>query len=544
MIIMKKAIRLVNSKITYYLFTALVFVTVFCLLGERGYLLWKDSPAYLAFDGRTGIVPVYPILLQVNRMIFGEESFLYAVVAEQTILTVICILAFTEFIRKRFRLSYLASYPVLLFSIFMPFTTNYPLSISNHDIMTEALAYPIFYLYMICFLKCIFDKKYKDIVLMVLMSVILALIRTQLQLVGVFNAAAFIYISWMKGRKYPIGRQLVRGVCYVLLSAMVLLAGEIVILGANSAGQRLIAAMNRELAGKEMVMSEEEKPEEKEVIESEVEAEPEEKEVIEPEEETKEELDLAEGMKMQPETSSAASANPSGSNVTDQYGHLLIDKAVYEIDEDDYLLFEDEELQKLCKEIYEESDEKHQRYVYARDDLWMWQDIMDGIASGTAIAGAAWDKYLAENPDTELTYSAVNQIAAVLLMEHLGRAIYHTLRMMPQGFICTVFFQKEGIYLLCHLITLLIYVSATLLVVWGYRRKDLENQYPEFLLGCIVINVCFVLIQSVMFFAMQRYLVYCFGIFYAAYYLILKEAVRRLWLSRKKYDILSKNEGK
>ena len=195
MTIIKKAIRFVNSKITYYLFTALVFVTVFCLLGERGYLLWKDSPAYLAFDGRTGIVPVYPLLLQVNRMIFGEESFLYAVVVEQTILTMICILAFTEFIRKRFRLSYLASYPVVLFSVFMPFTTNYPLSISNHDIMTEALAYPIFYLYMICFLKCIFDKKYRDIVLMVLVSVILALIRTQLQLVGVFNAAASFYIS-------------------------------------------------------------------------------------------------------------------------------------------------------------------------------------------------------------------------------------------------------------------------------------------------------------------------------------------------------------
>lgn len=530
MTIIKKAIRFVNSKITYYLFTALVFVTVFCLLGERGYLLWKDSPAYLAFDGRTGIVPVYPLLLQVNRMILGEESFLYAVVAEQTILTVLCILAFTEFIRKRFRLSYLASYPVLLFSVFMPFTTNYPLSISNHDIMTEALAYPIFYLYMICFLKCIFDKKYRDIVIMVLVSVILALIRTQLQLVGVFNAAAFFYVSWMRGRKYPIGRQMIRGVLYVFLSATVLLAGELVILSANSAGQRLIAAMNRELKANEMVMSEEGEPEaetvigpEATIIEPEAETEPGEEAAAEPEAET----NPAGEMEAQAETSPAVSAKPAASNVTEQYGHLIIDKAVYEIEEDDYLLFEDEEMQQLCMKIYEESNKKQQRYVYARNGLWMWQDIMDGIASGTAIVGTAWDEYLAENPDTTLTYSAINQIASVLLMEHLGRVIYHTLRMMPQGFICTVFFQKEGVYLLCHLITLLIYISAIALVVWGYRRKDLENQYPEFLLGCIVINVCFVLIQSVMFFAMQRYLVYCFGIFYAAYYLILKEAAVR-----------------
>lgn len=512
----KKGIRIVNSKIVYYVFAALIFVTVFCLLGERGYLLWKDSPAYLAFDGRTGIVPIYPLFLQINRMIFGEELFLYAVIVEQTILTVICILAFTEFIRKRFRLSYLASYPVLLFSVFMPFTTNYPLSISNHDIMTEALAYPIFYLYMICFLKFIFDKKYKDLVIMVLVSVILALIRTQLQLVGVFNAAAFFYVSWMKGRKYPLGRQIMQAVLYVFLSAMVLLVGEIMILGANSAGQRLIAAMNKETEVKEMVMAEE--------------GEPEAETMDEPETET----NSIEQVEVQPETASVKVAETSGSNMTEQYGHLIIDKAVYEIDEDDYLLFEEEELQKLCMKIYQEADEERQRYVYARNDLWMWQDIMNGIGSGTSIIGAAWNEYLAENPDTGLTYSAINQIAVVLLKEHLGRVIYHTLRMLPQGFICTVFFQKEGVYLLCHLITLVIYVSAIVLAVWGYRRKDLNNQYPEFLLGCIVINICFVLIQSIMYFAMQRYLVYCFGIFYVAYYLTLKEVFNRFWHGRKK----------
>ena len=174
----KKGVELLNSKTVYYLLTLLVFVTVFCLLGEKGYLIWKDSQAYLAFDGRTGIVPIYPLFLRINRMIFGEDIFLYAVVVEQTVFTMCCILVFMEFIRKRFRLSYLAAYPVLLFSVFMPFTTNYPLSISNHDIMTEALAYPLFYIYMICFLKTIFDKKYKDVVVMALVTVVLALIRT------------------------------------------------------------------------------------------------------------------------------------------------------------------------------------------------------------------------------------------------------------------------------------------------------------------------------------------------------------------------------
>ena len=231
------------------------------------------------------------------------------------------------------------------------------------------------------------------------------------------------------------------------------------------------------------------------------------------------------------------------SNITDQYGHLLIDKAIYEIDEDDFLLFEDEELQKLCQAIYEAADREKNRYVYARKGLWMWEDIMNGIAGGTHMAEMGWTAYLAENPDTNLTYSAVNQIAAALAFEHLGRIVYHTIRMMPQGFICTVFFQKSSIYLLCYIIVLLIYVSSLAFVIWGYRKKEIPRQYPEFLLGCIVVNILFVLIMTIMFFAMQRYLIYCFGIFYVSYYLMAMKFVQYYCERKKDRQNLKKEKG-
>lgn len=221
------------------------------------------------------------------------------------------------------------------------------------------------------------------------------------------------------------------------------------------------------------------------------------------------------------------------SNVTGQYAHLLIDKAVYEIDEDDYLLFEDEEMQKLCLAIYEAAEDEKSRYVYARKGLWMWEDIMNGIANGTYVANQGWMAYLEENPETDLPSSAVERIAAVLVIEHFDRVFYHTLRMMPQGFICTVFFQKSSIYLLCHLITLFVYASALALVIWGYWNKETPRRYPEFLLGCIVVNMLFVFIMTVMFFAMQRYLVYCFGIFYVAYYLMAVQFIRYCCEHRK-----------
>mgnify|MGYP006063132279 CR=1 FL=1 len=512
-------ITAVDRKSVYYISMAMIFGIVFLLLGERGYLLWKDSEAYLAFDGRVGIMPLYPLYLHANKILFGEGICLYTAVAGQTILAGICILAFTEFIRRRFCLSYLASYPVYLFSMFMPFTVNFPESISNHDILTEALAYPLFYLYMICFLKSIFDKKYRDIVLLVIVSVILALTRTQMQLIGAMNAAAFFYVAWMRGRTLHLGKQIGRGILCAFASVIIVAAGEALILGANSAGQNIISAINKsEMQEKtppvESTVSVEEASAEETSASSESisMAETVTQKAGQEEAEQRETAVEVEEEQAEPDTAAV-------SNITDQYGHLLIDKAIYEIDEDDFLLFEDEELQKLCQAIYEAADREKNRYVYARKGLWMWEDIMNGIAGGTHMAEMGWTAYLAENPDTNLTYSAVNQIAAALAFEHLGRIVYHTIRMMPQGFICTVFFQKSSIYLLCHIIVLLIYVSALALVIWGYRKKEVPRQYPEFLLGCIVVNILFVFITTIMFFAMQRYLIYCFGIFYVSYYL-------------------------
>lgn len=512
-------ITAVDRKSVYYISMAMVFGIVFLLLGERGYLLWKDSEAYLAFDGRVGIMPLYPLYLHANKILFGEGICLYTAVAGQTILAGICILAFTEFIRRRFCLSYLASYPVYLFSMFMPFTVNFPESISNHDILTEALAYPLFYLYMICFLKSIFDKKYRDIVLLVIVSVILALTRTQMQLIGAMNAAAFFYVAWMRGRTLHLGKQIGRGILCAFASVIIVAAGEALILGANSAGQNIISAINKsEMQEKtppvESTVSVEEASAEETSASSESisMAETVTQKAGQEEAEQRETAVEVEEEQAEPDTAAV-------SNITDQYGHLLIDKAIYEIDEDDFLLFEDEELQKLCQAIYEAADREKNRYVYARKGLWMWEDIMNGIAGGTHMAELGWTDYLSENPDTNLTYSAVNRIAAALAFEHLGRIVYHTIRMMPQGFICTVFFQKSSIYLLCHIIVLLIYVSALALVIWGYRKKGIPRQYPELLLGCIVVNILFVFITTIMFFAMQRYLIYCFGIFYVSYYL-------------------------
>ena len=60
-------------------------------------------------------------------------------------------------------------------------------------------------------------------------------------------------------------------------------------------------------------------------------------------------------------------------------------------------------------------------------------------------------------------------------------------------------------------------------MIWGYVDKKVSNKYAEFMALVIGSNIMMVLIISMVFFGQQRYLVYNFGIFYIAYYLLLRE---------------------
>ena len=216
---------------------------------------------------------------------------------------------------------------------------------------------------------------------------------------------------------------------------------------------------------------------------------------------------------------------------TSQYITLIFSRGMYEADYEDYLLFEDEQVQNLYLDLYSRMDKKHYRYVYAEPGLYMWRDIVGGIgAVGSACFHPQSWYYNEHYPELvrSSSYSAVrsrNQltIGLALLKAHFGRFLYHTLMLLPQAFICTVFFQIERIYLLCHLVTLFLYVSAVGLMIWAYRDKKVKNAYGEFMCSVLGTNLILILVISLVFFGQQRYLVYNFGIFYISYFLLLMQ---------------------
>ncbi|MDE6405855.1 MAG: hypothetical protein K2M20_09445 [Lachnospiraceae bacterium] len=218
---------------------------------------------------------------------------------------------------------------------------------------------------------------------------------------------------------------------------------------------------------------------------------------------------------------------------TSQFTSLILSRGMYEADAEDIWLFEDGMVRGLYEALYEAVDQEKQRYAYEQKGLWMWKDIVGGIGqAGKTCLSAGVPYYQEHYPETYgsgefngVWNQSLQTIGVTLLQAHFGRFLYHTLMLLPQAFICTVFFQIAPIYLLCHLVTLLLYLSAAALMIWGYVDRKVSESCAEFMALVLGTNLVLVLVISLVFFGQQRYLVYTFGMFYIAYYVLL----RKLW---------------
>lgn len=145
-----------------------------------------------------------------------------------------------------------------------------------------------------------------------------------------------------------------------------------------------------------------------------------------------------------------------------QYVTLIFSRGMYEADYEDAALFEDSVIKGLYLALYETVDAEKLRYAYAEEGLWMWKDVVGGIGKiGTVCDRVPSEYYVQYAPEiiksqeySDIRLSSLCQIGLTLIRVHFGRFLYHTLVMLPQAFISTVFFQVAPLYMLCHLITL------------------------------------------------------------------------------------------
>ncbi len=477
--------------------------------GDPGYVLFDDSGSYMnLYSNMEGVMPGYPLFLHGNKLLFGEENYLYAVVMEQAVLATVCVIAFIAIIKKKFCLRYWEAYVCYAFALF-PFTTNMPDSMTTHEIVTEGVAYALFYLFMAVLLQTVWNKSFKWLGILCGMTLFLSLIRSQLQILFGVCGAVCIYIAVLRPGKQDgkKGRWLLRFLGGMVCCMVIGLAGIWSVGKVSAAFQNMKAEVRRE-----------------------------------------------EQKKAQQAQSDASSDSENAQEqkkpakpvfTTSQYVTLIFSRGIYEADYEDYLLFEDEQVRELYLFLYPRLDKAQKRYVYAKPGLWMWKDIVGGIGRiGEQCYHNQNSFYNNNYPDLVYSsnYSSIRnanqvKIGLTLIKAHFGRFLYHTLMLLPQAFICTVFFQIERIYLLCHLVTLFLYLSAMALMIWAYKDKKVENIYGEFMCSVLGTNLILILVISLVFFGQQRYLVYNFGIFYISGFLLfmklwrlyLRDLVVQVW---------------
>lgn len=490
----------------FYLSLVLLALAAFLLVGSREPVLFDDSEAYTRLRHVEGVMPIYPLFLLMNQWVFGLENYLYAVVIEQAVLAAVCVIFFVRVVRDAFTLKYWESY-LFFFLAVLPFTVDLPQSMVTQQILTEGIAYALFYLFMISLLKAVWTKKYTWIAGAFGMAVILSLVRSQLQILFGVCGIIFLYIICMRRNSIGRLRLAVRILLGVAGCIVVSFTGIFITHKALGTYQDTIRNSNSFF----MLVKKIQVP-------------------------TSYERYIENGLTIENAQENIKKVNEEAELVdkafsTSQYVSLIFSRGMYEADPEDVELFDDEVVRGLYTALYQAGDAEKERYAYARTGLWMWQDIVGGIGKvGKTCLKTPSEYYAANYPEiimsdrfSDTRNAHLQHIGITLIKAHFGRFLYHTLMLLPQAFICTVFFQIRPIYLLCHLVTLFLYLSALALMIWGYADRKADHRCAELMalvLGC---NVVMVTIISLVFFGQQRYLVYNFGVFYAAYYLLLRE---------------------
>lgn len=505
-----------QKDILFYGFLFVLALVIFLFVGSREPVLFDDSGSYTKVKLIEGVMPIYPLFLLANQWLFGMDGYLRIVIIEQALLAAVCILLFVKEIKTRFQMHYLEGF-LLFFLALLPYTTEMPQAMMPQVILTEGLAFSLFYLLMILFLRAVWEKSYKFLAASFGMVLLLAMLRSQLQILFGVCGILLLYLAWHRCRKKRIG--------FLIGAAGCVLVSILGIFLTSSLSKRYNA-----FADDNMPIIQFQDPERyQEILEK----------------QAKKRAEQKESGKTAQESLSAAPAQERPV-LGAQYTSLIFSRGMYEADAEDVQLFEDDMIRGLYQVLYAAADEEQQRYVYAQKGLWMWKDIVGGIGSvGKTALYAGTDYYRETYPQYKgadfnaLWNRSLQTIGVALLKEHFGRFLYHTLMLLPQAFICTVFFQIKPIYLLCHLVTLFLYLSALALMIWGYADRKAANQGAEFMALVLGSNVVMILIISIVFFGQQRYLVYNFGIFYMAYYVLL----RQLWNSRIR-DHVKRHFGK
>lgn len=536
---MKKGKRFL-TKYGFRLFLFAAVLAFFLAAGHAGPVQFDDSGSYIRIRWHEGVMPVYPLFLLCNQCLFGDASYLWAVIVEQALLAAISVVLLEESIRKQFG-CHPAEGGLFCVLALYPYTIEMPGAVMTQAILTEGIAYSLFYVFLTVLLKAVWKKSYAWLAGAFGMTLFLSAVRSQLQILFGVCGIVFLYLVCMRGKGKGKVQKLLGFLAGLAGCVAVSLTGVLLVFGIVR-GYHVMLQTDHSLYLFGL------KVQHPEIYEIVLEERRQEEEARAAAEEAQSQQAAQETSAAEPQEEEEPLVNKNFS--TSQYLTLIFSRGMYEADYEDAELFTDPVLKGLYLALYEAVDTEEERYAYAKEGLWMWKDIVGGLGKIGGICFMTPSEYYVEHaPEiieseqfSDIRAGHLQTIGLTLIRAHAGRVLYHALMLLPQAFICTVFFQFAPLYLFCHLVAAFLYLSGLMLMIWGYADVRTRKEGAEMMALILGTNVVMVIIISLVFFGQQRYLVYTFGPFYMAYYLLLRQLwrVRVRGFLRKKF--LKKNE--
>jgi len=180
-----------------------------------------DTPTYITMS--ISREPFYPLLLFVNRIIF-KDSYLFAVVVIQSLITAYATYCLCEYVRKEYKLSYLVSYLFYLVmfgvSLLCRFAAKKSAMYSN-SILSEGLAIPLFLIFFKNILEYLNNNKKSSIIIAAILSFLMISTRKQMYVsLAIIIVVLMFKCLFYKNFKYLISLVLI--VTFVIGSCKVL----------------------------------------------------------------------------------------------------------------------------------------------------------------------------------------------------------------------------------------------------------------------------------------------------------------------------------
>lgn len=496
-----------KSDYIFYVIFIMISILAFAIPLGLSPILVADSPAYMTSNLAQGIVPIYPFFICLNKLIFSQDYYLSAIVLEQIVFAAFCTDLFVISIKRTMGLRWIETYIILLFAL-IPYTIFMPDGMTSRYIVTEALAYPCFYLLMIFVLKGLWNNKFSSIFISGIIAILMALTRTQLRIALLIPLGAF-FLLWLRSSVWneKMGK-FCKVISGVLISCVIFILSYAVFLQGNLALQRALLWTSNAIETK---------------IENQVNA---------ADNSITEEIDeinsdeANESSESKTEELKAASNN----NINSQFFTVMFVKVMVVADKRDASLFQDTAIRQAYIYVCDRMEQDQWGLSSMDKDLFIGDRVQNSVVN-VAIIDKYLNDFVGEYPDSGIDISATKtEFLSVLFRAHPFRWMLSGILQFPSGLISSVFVHRRNMYWLSYLMTAVIYALAALMCI--VRRKDVRQR--DFMMTSICVNILFVAATSMIFVSFKRYVNYGFGMFYISLYCIMREPI--LDFIKKRYD--------